>query len=80
MDRSNPPRVNAAVNEESAFSSVQDDELSTRKSSDDKWEAMYRRLVRYYEAHGDTNVPSRYPDDPALGFWGKMSCLLPASF
>lgn len=46
-----------------------DHELDVKLSADDKWDVMYQKLARYYEVHGHSNVPSRYPDDPALGFW-----------
>lgn len=50
-----------------------DHELDVKLSADDKWDVMYQKLARYYEVHGHSNVPSRYPDDPALGFWGKWT-------
>ena len=33
------------------------------------WGEMYSKLVRYYEAHGDPNVPPNWPPDPALAHW-----------
>ena len=52
---------------------------ATKRTSEDKWEVMYQRLVRYYSVHGHSNVPSRFPDDPALGFWGKSTSSQPSS-
>lgn len=46
-------------------------EEETKRSADDKWDTMYQRLLQYHKLHGNANVPSRYPQDPALGFWGK---------
>jgi Helicase associated domain len=49
------------------------------QSSDDKWDTMYRRLEQFHAVHGHSNVPSRYSEDPALGFWGKeLTCQLPS--
>ena len=39
--------------------------------NDRKWQAAYDAAVRYYQAHGDLNVPSEYidPDGVLLGKW-----------
>jgi hypothetical protein len=34
-----------------------------------KWEATLARLAVYKAAHGDCNVPQRWPEDPPLGRW-----------
>jgi Helicase associated domain len=33
------------------------------------WLEVYGRLKDFYRLHGNSNVPQRYPDDPALGAW-----------
>jgi len=33
------------------------------------WGEMYSKLVHYYEAHGNTNVPPNWQPDPALSHW-----------
>lgn len=30
---------------------------------------MYQMLIEYQEQHGDTRVPQRYDENPALGYW-----------
>ena len=42
-------------------------ESSTRNKA--PWEEMYQRLVVYKKEHKDTNVPSKYKEDPKLGQW-----------
>ena len=39
--------------------------------NDRKWQAAYDAAARYYQAHGDLNVPSEYidPDGVLLGSW-----------
>ena len=39
--------------------------------NDRKWQAAYDAAARYYQAHGDLNVPSEYidPDGVLLGKW-----------
>ena len=39
--------------------------------NDRKWQAAYAAAARYYQAHGDLNVPSEYidPDGVLLGKW-----------
>ena len=36
---------------------------------DEKWNVMYRRLLKYKKKYQSTSVPSRYRDDPELGNW-----------
>ena len=33
------------------------------------WEAQLARLAAYKAAHGDCNVPHRWPEDSQLGSW-----------
>ena len=39
------------------------------KAVEEKWLAMYAKLQKFREEHGDCNVPRRYKDDPSLGNW-----------
>ena len=41
-------------------------------SHDQMWEEHFNDLKIYMEIHGDCNVPSRYPPDPALATWVKV--------
>ena len=34
-----------------------------------QWKAQLERLAAYKAAHGDTNVPRNYAEDPSLGRW-----------
>lgn len=38
-------------------------------SHDPKWMRRYEQLVQYKKDHGNTNVPSRYKENPSLGRW-----------
>jgi Helicase associated domain len=40
-----------------------------RKPVKKGWLELYGRLKDFYRLHGHSNVPQRYPDDPALGTW-----------
>ena len=41
------------------------------KSSDERWEEMFRQLEEFQTEHGHCNVPSRYEKNPKLGTWVK---------
>ena len=43
--------------------------MRSNKANDEKWNARYKDLIEYREKHGDCNVPTQYPDNPALGRW-----------
>jgi hypothetical protein len=45
----------------------------TARALEEKWEESFNKLLLYREKHGNCNVPSRHPDDPNLGTWGKSS-------
>jgi hypothetical protein len=34
-----------------------------------RWKTMFAALLQYKEIHGHYNVPSKYPQNPALGTW-----------
>lgn len=36
---------------------------------DQKWQKNYLKLVKYYEEHGDTDIPARYKPDKPLATW-----------
>ncbi|MBI3880832.1 MAG: Helicase associated domain protein [Verrucomicrobia bacterium] len=36
---------------------------------DDRWQAMFIRLQKYRETHGDCRVPDEWPSDPKLARW-----------
>ena len=36
---------------------------------DQQWEAMFTKLEKYRQQHGDCNVPRDYIQDPSLGNW-----------
>jgi hypothetical protein len=45
-------------------------EFAARGSAQEAaWEAQLARLVAYKAAHGDCNVPRRWPEDPRLSNW-----------
>jgi superfamily II DNA or RNA helicase/uncharacterized protein (DUF2384 family) len=37
-----------------------------------RWEEQFAALAQYKAQHGDCKVPTRWPDDPALGSWVTM--------
>ena len=39
------------------------------KPFDNAWERMFAALVRYKKAHGDCDVPHRWPENQELGVW-----------
>ena len=68
-----PPQVNNCI----AFSfstSVTDDDvtnesLSSLSQRQSNWDNLFESLKAYKSTHGDTFVPSTYPDFPQLGNW-----------
>ncbi|MCH8839163.1 MAG: Helicase associated domain protein [Planctomycetes bacterium] len=39
-----------------------------------EWEEMFAALQDYKAAHGDCNVPQRWPDNPKFGRWVRVQC------
>ena len=40
-----------------------------KEKGDTLWEQKFADLVRYRDAHGHCNVPTKYKEDTALGRW-----------
>lgn len=61
-----PPRQEDAAITVTAVSALAPTEIPEVRSS---WQVMYERLVAYQQAHGDCNVPHRWPEDAKLAAW-----------
>ena len=49
---------------------------ATSRWSDNQWEEMYQRLVRYKESFGDCLVPRKFDMDPKLATWVETQRVL----
>ena len=39
------------------------------KKNEEKWLVQFEKLKKYNQQHGNCNVPSRYKEEPSLGYW-----------
>jgi hypothetical protein len=49
-------------------------------SKEESWEAMRKQLAEYCDQYGDCKVPTRWPDNRALGQWVSMQRMLKKKF
>jgi hypothetical protein len=65
-----PLQVPPVVQDDSLLGGENDALIRVTSKHDEKWNAMFLRLLEYKKNHdGSTSVPQCYHDDPALGRW-----------